>query len=115
MTLPYAHLQVDRQLAEFYSTAFHQQRKLDCTLAASLCLYRRSMCMSPCLSLFTAGPDVHRFAICLLPQHLGGQVTRCPCESCNTTHIKHTMTDILTTTQAFVDTHMTGEGVCNEL
>lgn len=30
----------------------------------------------------TTGPDVHRFAICLLPQNLRGQIPRCASKSC---------------------------------
>lgn len=49
-----------------------------------------SVQMSVRLSVqLTAGPDVHRFAICLLPQYLRGQVPRCASKSCS----KHTHTD----------------------
>lgn len=39
--------------------------------------------LNVCVSLqLTAGPDVHRFAICLLPQYLRGKVSWCSCKPC---------------------------------
>lgn len=51
-------------------------------LGSAICALSVRLCV--CLSVqLTAGPDVHRFAICLLPQHLRGQVTRCASKSCS--------------------------------
>lgn len=66
-----------------------------------------SMCLSLDLSLFTAGPDVHRFAICFLPQHLGGQVTWCPCKSWKCTVKYDNMTILIQScSKVFVMSHM---------